>query len=130
MIDGEIDIISSERIENINISSQVGNLINSVGKGIIFLFVPHTTAGIFVNESADPAVSLDINKKLADLIPYGAGYRHMEGNSDSHIKSIIVGNQLFVFFEKGKLKLGTWGGIFFAEFDGPRRRKLYYQIQL
>ena len=128
MIDGEIDIISSDRIETINITSRIEQLID-FEKGIIFLYVPHTTAGIFINESADPDVCLDISRKLSELVPYGAGYRHMEGNSDSHIKSIIVGNQLFVFFERGKLKLGTWGGIFFAEFDGPRRRKLYYQIR-
>jgi secondary thiamine-phosphate synthase enzyme len=128
VIDGEIDIISSDRIETINITSRIEQLIDSE-KGIIFLYVPHTTAGIFINESADPDVCLDVNRKLSELVPYGAGYRHMEGNSDSHIKSIIVGNQLFVFFERGKLKLGTWGGIFFAEFDGPRRRKLYYQIR-
>jgi secondary thiamine-phosphate synthase enzyme len=128
VIDGEIDIISSDRIETINITSRIEQLIDSE-KGIIFLYVPHTTAGIFINESADPDVCLDVNRKLSELVPYGVGYRHMEGNSDSHIKSIIVGNQLFVFFERGKLKLGTWGGIFFAEFDGPRRRKLYYQIR-
>ncbi len=124
---GEIEVISSKRIESINITNKIEKLINREN-GIIFLFVPHTTAGIFINESADPDVAIDINNKLSSLIPYGAGYRHMEGNSDSHIKSVIVGNQLFVFFENKKLKLGVWGGIFFAEFDGPRKRKLYYQI--
>lgn len=119
---------SSKRIESIKITGKVQNLISSLKEGIIFFFVPHTTAGLFINESADPDVVLDINERLSFLVPSGAGYRHFEGNSDSHIKSIIVGNQLFVFFENGKLELGTWGGIFFAEFDGPRQRKIFYKI--
>ena len=123
-----IIVKTSKRIESVNITSKVEALISSKGKGIVFLYVPHTTAGIFINESADPDVALDINNKLSELVPYGSGYHHFEGNSDSHIKSVIVGNQLFVFFEEGKLFLGRWGGIFFAEFDGPRERKLYYKI--
>ncbi len=124
-----LTVVSSNRIESINITSKVQELISSYKEGIIFLYVPHTTAGIFINESADPDVVFDINSKLNSLVPSGAGYRHFEGNSDSHIKSVIVGNQLFVFFEDGKLSLGTWGGIFFAEFDGPRQRKIYYRIE-
>ncbi len=119
---------TSERIEALNITSKVEELIQAKKSGIIFLYVPHTTAGIFINESADPDVAFDINKKLSSLVPEGAGYRHFEGNSDSHIKSVIVGNEVFVFFEDGKLILGRWGGIFFAEFDGPRQRILYYKV--
>ena len=119
---------TSKRIEAVNITLRVEELVRSKKKGIIFLYVPHTTAGVFINESADPDVAIDINEKLSSLIPYGAGYRHFEGNSDSHIKSVIVGNEVFVFFENGKLILGRWGGIFFAEFDGPRQRNLYYNV--
>ena len=124
-----LKVTSSKRIEAINITNKVVSLVSSLNNGIIFLYVPHTTAGIFINESADPDVVFDVNERLNFLIPSGAGYRHFEGNSDSHIKSILVGNQLFVFFEKGKLELGRWGGIFFAEFDGPRERKIYYRIE-
>ncbi len=119
---------TEKRIVSVNITHKVKDIVKNISSGLIFLYVPHTTAGLFVNESADPDVTFDINKKLSELVPYGSGYRHFEGNSDSHIKSVIVGNQLFFFVENGELQLGTWGGIFFAEFDGPRERKVYYKI--
>jgi len=91
--------------------------------------VPHTTAGITINESADPSVVVDIQTTLDKLVPWEAAYRHREGNSAAHIKSSLVGNSAMVLAESGHLKLGTWQGIFFCEFDGPRSRKLYMKFQ-
>ncbi len=119
---------TKKRIEALNITAKIQGLIKSKDSGIVFIYVPHTTAGIFINESADPDVVYDINRKLSQLAPHNDEYQHFEGNSDSHIKSVFTGNQVFVFFEKGKLQLGSWGGIFFAEFDGPRRREIFYKI--
>ena len=89
------------------------------------LFRSHTTAGVTVNEGADPAVCTDIIRKLDELVPPNDGYRHMEGNSDSHIKTSIIGSSVTVIVENGRLVLGTWQKIFFCEFDGPRSRKVY-----
>jgi secondary thiamine-phosphate synthase enzyme len=96
--------------------------------GICTVYVPHTTAGVTINEGADPAVCRDIMKKLNDLVPPDAGYRHMEGNADSHIKASMMGSSVTVPLENGRLVLGTWQKIFFCEFDGPRSRRLYIQI--
>ena len=93
--------------------------------GICTVYVPHTTAGITVNEGADPAVCQDIMSKLNELVPPDAGYRHMEGNSDSHIKASLMGSSVSVLVEEGRLVLGTWQKIFFCEFDGPRSRRVY-----
>ena len=95
--------------------------------GICVVYVPHTTAGITINEGADPAVCRDIIKKFNDLAPRDAGYHHMEGNSDSHIKASITGSSVTVLVERGHLVLGTWQKIFFCEFDGPRSRKVYFR---
>ena len=95
-----------------------------VSKGICYLYVPHTTAGIAINECADPDVARDIEGALDRLIPKTGPYRHGEGNSDSHIKSVLVGGSQLVPVEDGRLALGRWQGIFFCEFDGPRERKL------
>jgi len=99
-----------------------------VFEGICHLFVPHTTAGITVNESADPDVALDIETTLEHLVPHKAGYKHAEGNSDAHIKSALMGVSLSVPIEDGVVALGRWQGIFFCEFDGPRPRKLHLRI--
>jgi secondary thiamine-phosphate synthase enzyme len=96
-----------------------------VADGICVVYVPHTTAGITINEGADPAVCQDIVKKLSELVPPNAGYRHMEGNADSHIKASIMGSSVTVLVESGRLVLGTWQKIFFCEFDGPRSRRVY-----
>ncbi len=89
------------------------------------IFVPHTTAAITINESADPSVKADILMVLNDIIPWEANYRHLEGNSPAHLKSTIVGASEFVTIRKNELLLGTWQGIFFCEFDGPRTRKIH-----
>ena len=99
-----------------------------VTDGICTVYVPHTTAGVTINEGADPAVCQDIIRKLNELVPPHAGYRHMEGNADSHIKASMMGSSVTVPIENGRLLLGTWQKVFFCEFDGPRSRRLYIQI--
>jgi secondary thiamine-phosphate synthase enzyme len=94
-----------------------------------FLYVPHTTAGVLVNEHADPDVASDAEGAFDRLVPDDTEYKHSEGNTDSHVKTMLAGMTQFVFIDDGKLALGRWQGIFFAEFDGPRERKLYVKIQ-
>ena len=122
----KITVSTSSRIELKDITSDVKKVIEggSTEDGVCTLYVPHTTAGITINESADPDVAVDIEEKLSELVPKG-GYRHREGNADSHIKSSLVGNSTRVFIEGGRIQLGTWQGIFFAEFDGPRTRNVW-----
>ncbi len=92
--------------------------------GLCVVFVPHTTAAVTINESADPAVRQDILMVLNQIVPWKAAYRHLEGNSPAHLKASIIGSSATVPVEKGRLVLGTWQGLFFCEFDGPRSRKL------
>ncbi len=96
--------------------------------GICYVYVPHTTAAVTINEHADPSVVSDIQMLLSKLVPYGAGYAHMEGNADAHIKASLTGSSVSCFVEKGNLMLGTWQGIFFCEYDGPRTRKVHLKI--
>ena len=126
-----IGIKTGDRSEMIDITSKVEEELRRSGlkDGVCFLYVPHTTAGITINESADPSVVVDIQTTLDKLVPWEAAYRHREGNSAAHIKSSLVGNSAMVLAESGHLKLGTWQGIFFCEFDGPRSRKLYMKFQ-
>ena len=126
-----LSITTRNRSEMIDITSQIEEELHKSGlkDGVCFLFVPHTTAGITINESADPSVARDIQAMLNKLIPWEGSYRHLEGNSAAHIKSSLIGNSVMVFVESGHLKLGTWQGIFFCEFDGPRSRKLYVKFQ-
>ena len=121
---------TSARSEMVDVTSSVQKEISKAGvsNGICVVYVPHTTAGITINEGADPAVCRDIIGKLNDLVPPDAGYRHMEGNADSHIKASLVGSSVSVLVEKGRLVLGTWQKIFFCEFDGPRARKVHLKI--
>jgi secondary thiamine-phosphate synthase enzyme len=126
-----IFINSERRIEFIDITNKIQKVIDdsSVKDGIIFLYVPHTTAGLTINENYDKTVKQDIIGKLNDLVPENENYLHSEGNSDSHIKSSLIGNEMFLFFEDKKLVLGRWQGIFFCEFDGPRKREIYFIIK-
>ena len=126
-----LSINTRGRSEMIDITPKVEEELKRSGlkDGVCFLFVPHTTAGITINESADPSVATDIQAMLNKLIPWEGSYRHLEGNSAAHIKSSLIGNSVLVFVESGHLKLGTWQGIFFCEFDGPRSRKLYIKFQ-
>jgi secondary thiamine-phosphate synthase enzyme len=101
---------------------------SAVHSGVCHLYVPHTTAAITINEHADPDVAADVEAALDRLIPYRGPYRHAEGNSDSHIKAILLGASQTIFIENARLVLGRWQGIFFAEFDGPRDRHLHLKI--
>jgi secondary thiamine-phosphate synthase enzyme len=126
-----LNVISRSRDEFIDITEKIQQVVSSAGiieNGKCMLFVPHTTAGITINESADPSVKSDILMMLNALIPREAGYRHIEGNSAAHVKSTLVGVSQLVAIEHNRLVLGTWQGIFFCEFDGPRNRKVHVHL--
>lgn len=125
-----LDIKTFQRVEFLNITSEIeGLIINSkITEGICVLFVPHSTAGLTVNENADPSVKNDIRMKINKMIPHMDGYSHSEGNSDAHIKSSLFGPSLNLIISGGRLLLGIWQGIYFCEFDGPRKRNLYVKI--
>ena len=116
--------------ELIDITADVRQQVQQSGieEGICLLYVPHTTAAVTINESADPSVKSDILMILNEIVPWEAGYRHMEGNSPAHIKSTMVGASEIVAIENRSLVLGTWQGIFFCEFDGPRSRKIHVRL--
>ena len=124
----KISISSKKRCELIDITTQLASLVKNVEKGVMMIYCPHTTAGIIINEGADPDVQIDILNKLKELIPENRSYHHTEGNADAHIKSTVTGISQNIFIEKGILKLGSWQKIFFAEFDGPRNREVFVQI--
>ena len=121
---------TSARTEIKDITAEINRLIQRAGveSGLCCLYVPHTTAGILVNESADPDVAVDIGNALDRLVPRDAGYRHYEGNADSHVKSSLVGVSETIPIEGGRLALGRWQGVFFCEFDGPRQRQVKVKI--
>ncbi|MBC8401728.1 MAG: YjbQ family protein [Candidatus Marinimicrobia bacterium] len=125
-----IQLSTSGRVDFIDITREVQTYVQEAGitSGIISIYVPHTTCGITINEHADPDVVRDIKMQLKKLAPLNAGYQHYEGNSDSHIKSSLVGASETVIIENGQLVLGTWQGIFLCDFDGPRTRKVYLKI--
>ena len=123
-------ITTSERVDLVEITSQVAQEVTKSGvvTGTVTTFVPHTTCGITINESADPDVARDIKMHLTKLVPQDGAFRHYEGNSDSHIKTSMIGSSENIFIENGKLVLGMWQGIFLCDFDGPRTRKVYIKI--
>ena len=122
----EITVRSHGKTELIDITSEVAEAVGSSGlqEGLCTVTVPHTTAGVTINESADPSVTQDILMELNRVVPLQDGYRHTEGNSAAHIKSTLVGVSCQVPVSRGTLALGTWQGIFFCEFDGPRTRRV------
>jgi secondary thiamine-phosphate synthase enzyme len=121
---------TSTQTEFVDITRSVQEAVKKTGveNGICIIFIPHTTAGVTVNENADPSVVQDIIMELNKIVPFKDPYRHMEGNSPAHIKASLVGCSHIVFIESRKLVLGTWQGIFFCEFDGPRNRKVHVQV--
>ena len=125
-----ISVETQSRIEMVDITSSVQKEISKsgLGDGICVVYVPHTTAGITINEGADPDVCQDIVEKLNGLVPPKAGYRHREGNADSHIKASLMGSSVSVMVEDGRPVLGTWQKIFFCEFDGPRTRRVHLKV--
>jgi secondary thiamine-phosphate synthase enzyme len=126
----KIKIKTSQRIELIDITQQVQDIVikGKIKNGLCFIFCPHTTAGLTINENADPSVRRDIINTLNKLVPAGAHYSHTEGNADSHIKSSLFGSSLTVFVQDGQLAFGTWQGIYFCEGDGPRSREVWIEI--
>ena len=125
-----IDVTTQKRTHFEDITDEVQEVIDEVGikDGMCYLYVPHTTAGIFINENADPDVKWDVEQILDKLVPWEGDYKHIEGNAAAHMKSILVGTNTFVPIKDGKLMLGTWQGIFLAEFDGPRTRKVIVKV--
>ena len=125
-----LGVRTSRRTELKNITEEVQRLVTESGcsSGVCFLYVPHTTAGVTVNEADDPSVARDIETTLDKLIPHKGDYHHAEGNSDSHIKTALVGPSECVMIEAVKLSLGRWQGIFFCEFVGPRNREIRVKI--
>jgi secondary thiamine-phosphate synthase enzyme len=122
-----ISVNSRSRTELIDITGQVQEAVKKSGlkDGVCHLFVPHTTAGITINEGADPSVKRDILTSLNKLVPFEGDYHHAEGNSAAHIKTTMVGTSAVCLIEDSQLVLGTWQAIFFCEFDGPRTRRVY-----
>ena len=125
-----IDINTKAKVEFVDITNEVQRVVqsSSVERGVCYIFVPHTTAAVIVNEHADPSVVQDIAAQLDAIIPQHSGYRHREGNSPAHIKASLLGNSETLLIESGKLVLGTWQGIFFCEFDGPRSRNMLIKL--
>ncbi|MGA1846626.1 secondary thiamine-phosphate synthase enzyme YjbQ [Deferribacter abyssi] len=126
----ELAINSKSREELIDITSEVEDIVVKKGwnNGILHIYTPHTTAAITINENADYTVKEDIIKFLSKLVPSNFPFMHLEGNSDAHLKSSIIGCSENIIVEEGRLVLGTWQGVFFCEFDGPRRRKVYLKF--
>ena len=126
----EINVRTRSRTELVDITGPLVRLLREsmVTDGLMVIFVPHTTAAVTINENADPSVQQDILTDLNRLIPLKGPYRHTEGNSDAHIKSTLLGASQTIFIQEGKLALGTWQGVYFCEFDGPRSRKVWVKI--
>jgi secondary thiamine-phosphate synthase enzyme len=126
----KLNLHTKTRTEFLDVTQEVQQVVTEgkIKSGICLIFIPHTTAGITINEDADPSVVQDILKELNKIIPFQDNYAHYEGNSAAHIKSSIVGASLSVIIENGRLALGTWQGIYFCEFDGPRHRQLWVKI--
>jgi len=122
-----VSVRTTARVDMVDITHLAQEEVEKAGvtDGLCVVYVPHTTSGVTINEGADPAVCSDIIKKLKQLVPPHDGYRHMEGNSDSHIKASLMGSSVTVLVEGGRLVLGTWQKIFYCEFDGPRSRKFF-----
>ncbi len=125
-----LTVKTGSRTEFVDITSEVKRVVatSDIPDGLCMIYVPHTTAAVTINESADPSVQSDMLSVLNTMVPWDAGYRHMEGNSAAHIKTTLVGTSELVAVEDHRLVLGTWQGIFFCEFDGPRTRKVHVKM--
>jgi secondary thiamine-phosphate synthase enzyme len=121
---------TTSRTDLQDITAEVASVVSGSGmrEGACMVYVPHTTAGVTINENADPAVRQDIASALEALVPWNGPYRHSEGNSAAHLKASLVGFSSLIPVESGRLVLGTWQGIYFCEFDGPRTRKVYIRM--
>lgn len=120
-----LTIRTQSKQEIIDVTERIERAVHDLKDGACVLFVPHTTAAITINENADPAVKEDILNALSRLVPAGPHYKHAEGNAHAHIRASLIGHSVVVPVEDGKLMLGTWQGILFCEFDGPRQREVW-----
>jgi secondary thiamine-phosphate synthase enzyme len=125
-----LHIKTDRRTQFVDVTNEVQRAVQESGvkTGVCYVYVPHTTAGVAINEHADPEVAVDVETVLERLVPHHGPYRHSEGNSDSHVKTVLTSTSQTIFVENGKLVLGTWQGIFFCEFDGPRDRQLHIKV--
>jgi secondary thiamine-phosphate synthase enzyme len=122
-----LDVSTKARTQFVNITGKVEAAVRELGlkDGVVTVFVPHTTAGITINENADPDVTADMENALEEAVPWDAGYSHSEGNAAAHVKASMMGSSVSVIVKGGALQLGTWQAIYFCEFDGPRSRKVW-----
>ena len=121
---------TTRRTQLLDVTQAVERVVAEAGlvTGVCYVFVPHTTAGVMINEHADPDVATDLEGVFDRLVPHSGPYRHAEGNTDSHAKAVMAGASQVIFVEKGKLAMGTWQGVFLCEFDGPRERKIWVKV--
>jgi secondary thiamine-phosphate synthase enzyme len=126
----EIEVVTRQHTEFVNIDQEIQACVDATGieRGQAHIFVPHTTAGITINENADPDVVADMELILERAVPWEGGYAHAEGNAAAHVKASMMGFSAMVFIENGRLKFGTWQSIYFCEFDGPRRRRAWVNV--
>ncbi len=125
-----LNVKSRTRTEFIDITEDINRIVRESGlkNGVCYIYVPHTTAGITINEGADPSVKRDILATLNKIVPFEGDYQHIEGNSAAHIKSSLIGVSATILIEDTRLLMGTWQSVFFCEFDGPRQRKVFIKI--
>jgi len=121
---------TNRRTQLVDVTQEIEQVVAESGtkEGVCYVYIPHTTAAVMINEHADPDVASDLEGVFDRLVPHKRPYRHAEGNTDSHAKVIMVGASQVIFIERGKLALGTWQGVFFCEFDGPRERKMWVKV--
>ncbi|MEZ5358670.1 MAG: secondary thiamine-phosphate synthase enzyme YjbQ [Candidatus Zixiibacteriota bacterium] len=127
---GMFTVVTSERCQLIDITTEVQKIVteSKIKSGVVIVYVSHTTAGVTINENADPDVQRDILLHLKKMVPQSREFRHSEGNSDAHIKASLMGSSVTVIFSESRMNLGIWQGIYFCEFDGPRTRKVWVKI--
>jgi secondary thiamine-phosphate synthase enzyme len=125
-----VEVKTARRTQLVDVTDRVRRTVESAGvlSGICYVYVPHTTAGMMINEHFDPDVATDLEGVFEKLVPRAGLYKHSEGNSDSHAKAALTGTSAMIFVEQGKLMLGRWQGVFFCEFDGPRERKIWVKV--
>ena len=119
------EVRTPRRVAFVDITAQVAAAAEEHGDGAVLVYVPHTTAGVTINEDADPSVRADLEMALERIVPSDLPFRHLEGNSEAHTKASLMGSSVRVLVSSGRLQLGTWQGVFFCEFDGPRQREVW-----
>lgn len=126
----KFSVKTSAQTEFINITAEVAEIVAKAGikDGIVTVFIPHTTAGVQINENADPDVMRDMKVVLDDMVPWSNNYWHAEGNTAAHVKAAMMGTSAQIIVENGRMQLGTWQGIYFCEFDGPRNRTVWAKV--